>query len=77
MASDSETPRKPRKPAYIVRAELFAATDDGSAPTRFFGECWSAVTANDQLIASGADIEAVTTAAFRAGFQIAGQAVDA
>jgi hypothetical protein len=77
VASDSETPRKKRKPAFIVRADLFAASDDGGAPTVFFGECWAAVTADDQLIANGADIEAVTTAAFRAGFQIAEQPVDA
>lgn len=77
MASDSETPRKKRKPAFIVRADIFFANDDGSRSDRFFGECWTAVTGDDQLIACGADIEAVTTAAFRAGFQIAEQPVDA
>lgn len=77
MASEFETPRKKRKPAYIVRADLFAESNDGSAPTVFYGECWAAVTADQQLIANGADIEAVTTAAFRAGFQIAEQPVDA
>lgn len=75
--SEDFAPRKKRKPAFIVRADLYRESEDGGTPTVFYGECWAAVTAKDELIANGADIEAVTTAAFRAGFQIEAQPADA
>lgn len=68
--------KKPRQPAFIVRVDLYGTDEEGN-PTTFYGEAWAAVTAKDELISSGADIEAVTTAAFRAGFGIEPQPVDA
>lgn len=63
--------RPRRKPARIVRAVVFPADRSGSE----FGEAWAAVDENGALISVGADIEAVTTAAFRAGFRITDQVV--
>jgi hypothetical protein len=64
-----ELPRKPKRLAHIVRADVWSQEDTAEE----FGEAWAAVEESGNLITVGTDIAAVTQAARYAGFWIADQ----
>jgi hypothetical protein len=70
-------PRRKKKNAYIVRAEVTAVQPEDADAVEVYGEAWAAIGEDGLLITCGPDVASVTQAARFAGFWIADQTDDA